>query len=87
VRVIIQEEALRRSEGHYYRHFIQELPTIDAEPVRHGVWIKREAVFKGNEIKVDRLECSECGKTQRRFLDTPYCPNCGAKMDLKEEDK
>ena len=33
MRVIIQEEALRRSVGHYYRHFIHELPTIDAVPV------------------------------------------------------
>lgn len=33
MRVIIQEEALRRSEGHYYHHFIHELPTIDAVPV------------------------------------------------------
>lgn len=33
MRVIIQTEALRRSEGHYYHHFIHELPTIDAVPV------------------------------------------------------
>lgn len=35
MRVIIQEEALRRSEGHHYHYFIQELPTIDAVEVVH----------------------------------------------------
>lgn len=33
MRVIIQAEALRRSEGHHYHHFIHELPTIDAVEV------------------------------------------------------
>ena len=33
MRVIVQAEALRRSEGHHYHHFIHELPTIDAVPV------------------------------------------------------
>ena len=80
MRVIIQEEALRRSEGHYYHHFIHELPTIDAVPVVHARW-KWEGRFKA---------CSECGT----YIDWDntlgaghwhYCPNCGAKMDLKEE--
>lgn len=62
---------------------IDEQPTIEAEPVRHGYWIERDGIFKDGVIKVDHLECSECGKTQRRYRDTPYCPNCGAKMDLE----
>lgn len=33
MRVILQDVALRRSEGHYYHAFVQELPTIDAVPV------------------------------------------------------
>lgn len=60
---------------------INNIKTIDAEPVRRGHWIERDGIFKDGVIKVDHLECSECGKTQRRYRDTPYCPNCGAKMD------
>lgn len=63
------------------RWLISHIPTVDAEPVRHGHWIERDGIFKDDVIKVDHLECSECGKTQRRYRDTPYCPNCGAKMD------
>ena len=60
---------------------IDEAPTIEAEPVRHGRWVR-----KGQEIY-----CSECGEESgytwagaSRYSD--YCPNCGAKMDLEEND-
>lgn len=60
---------------------VDSMETVNVEPVRHGRWIERNGIFKDDVIKVDHLECSECGKTQRRYRDTPYCPNCGAKMD------
>lgn len=49
-------------------------PTIEAEPVRHGDWVKYP---HGSGIY-----CSECHK-KRRYKDIhdEYCPNCGAKMD------
>ena len=62
-------------------------PTIEAEPVRHGRWV-REDDFAG-AIDVPYL-CSECsGKVLVSGIWTPkgygyeYCPMCGAKMDLK----
>lgn len=77
MRVIIQAEALRRSEGHYYHHFIQELPTINAVPVVHGRWITTSDI-------PDRLICSECGRRYDMYhfdqKDMPFCL-CGAKMD------
>ena len=49
---------------------IETEPTIEAEPVRHGRWIKQE-----NGMNV----CSVCGvKRVSRFN---FCGNCGAKMD------
>ena len=33
MRVILQDVALRKSEGQYYHAFIHELPTIDAVQV------------------------------------------------------
>ena len=53
---------------------IEEQPTVDAEPVRHGEW----NFDYGNPI------CSLCGEEPYRKSnrDMPkYCPNCGAKME------
>ena len=47
---------------------VEDAPTVDAVPVRHGRWIKRE-VFR----------CSECISLSMRTY--PYCCICGAKMD------
>ena len=82
MRVIIQEEALRRSEGHYYRHFIQELPTIDAVPVVHGRWIERKSIHADGGVVT---KCSICKKDiQYLGQRLKFCPNCGAKMDAEE---
>jgi hypothetical protein len=60
--------------------FIQQAPTIDAEPVRHGRWIMRGG----------KRYCSYCNKracvTRDRedfwyTVGTEYCPTCGAIMD------
>lgn len=60
-------------------------PTIEAEPVRHGEWKKRERKWideDGKEwIKFDGIFCSACGNSSPPYN---YCPNCGAKMDGKE---
>ena len=59
---------------------IKNAPTIEAEPVRHGMWVRKE------DECTYWYECSECGEeplrdgwTQRVF--SRYCPNCGALMD------
>lgn len=53
------------------------LPVADVVEVRHGKWRKR----KNWRLYV----CSECSHEN----DNPYryCPNCGAKMDGKENDE
>ena len=61
---------------------LDDLATVDAEPVRHGWWII-------NKHYGDH-ECSECGKGDFTVLDfkkhnMKYCPNCGAKMDAEAE--
>ena len=58
------------------------VPTVDAEPVRHGRWVHR---YGDEHIELALLggECSVCG-----FVSTamPYCPKCGANMDeVKDE--
>lgn len=60
---------------------IDQMPTIEAEPVRHGRWIVR-----GQEIY-----CSECNEESlynpfgaSKF--SRFCPNCGADMQEVSED-
>lgn len=55
-------------------------PTIDAVPVVHGRWIY--GITLGREWR----KCSKCLVSQGIFGCFTYCPNCGAKMDLKERD-
>lgn len=52
--------------------WINDMPTIEAESVRHGRWIKQE-----NGLNL----CSVCGVTKVSHL--PFCGHCGA--DMREE--
>lgn len=57
---------------------IQEQPTMDALPVRHGQWDYVTVVNGGF------WRCSNCGTSSEvlgvKYL-YRYCPFCGAKMD------
>lgn len=60
---------------------IEESPTIEAEPVRHGEWLATSW----------RTKCSLCGFAGSIY-DQPvnpfkYCPHCGAKMDGGASDE
>lgn len=87
------------SWAHAYKSFLFELedePTIEAEPVRHGEWISFDDVLSFSVI----IACSVCGSSgeipKSLLLDkfsvkfNNYCPNCGAKMvepqESEEED-
>lgn len=55
------------------------MPTVEAEPVRHGKWIGGD-------------ECSACGhhgcaSDIWNGCANQYCPNCGAKMDAEEDEE
>ena len=76
---------------------LDEAPTIEAEPVRHGRWVHDD---------LGHTYCSECHERIHYihcYIDEPdfdwdeewdeempesaYCSHCGAKMDAKEEAK
>lgn len=63
---------------------IDETPTIDAEPVRHGKWIKADSqqYFRKH---YPAFTCSECGYRKDSQKTWNYCPNCGADMRGAEE--
>lgn len=59
---------------------IDEQPTVDAEPVRHGHWVKKWNTF----FKQDVWHCDVCENGSPLKYD--YCPNCGAKMDRERKE-
>lgn len=74
-------------DGHTPAQAIERIGKL--EPVRHGHW-ETKVYTTGDGLDdwgiIHREEvCSECGKWQIGI--SKFCPNCGAKMDLEEEDK
>ena len=60
--------------------YIANMPTVDAEPVRHGRWIFDNGVDHC-------YKCSECkGAKPPHYIADNYCPNCGAKMDEEAKE-
>ena len=66
-----------------YIYMIEDMPAADVAPVRHGRW---EEASDG-----DGIACPFCRTDFCTIIyDTEYfnyCPNCGAKMGEKENDK
>lgn len=65
---------------------IRDIPAADVVPVKHGRWDDNSVAFY--------RKCSECGCCvewdKKPFLfgqgEYNFCPNCGVKMDGKEQD-
>lgn len=61
-----------------------DAPTVDAEPVKHGKWLRDG---------IDKWRCSVCGTGNNYAyeesvigikLQDEYCPKCGARMDAEK---
>lgn len=69
---------------------IDEMPAVDAEPVRHGKWLKVSRMLPPEWH--DKKRCSVCANFALhdrlgRVRPSNYCPSCGAKMDDEREDE
>ena len=75
-----------------YIYMIEDMPAVEAKPVVHGRWIPltecaNEGVYCSIcKKKVWKSDYAQCSKKSRNKLESNYCPNCGAKMDEKEND-
>ena len=61
-----------------FNAIIDSIPPADAMPVKRGTW---------KHIDKYTICCSECGDnpcidSERHYDLTPFCPWCGAKMDI-----
>ncbi len=80
-------EILYAADMYLVLSIIDNAPTIEAEPIRHGWWIPTEYdSYAGSDPVWDKYECSECGREHIGEEDTltAFCPDCGARMDGKE---
>lgn len=68
---------------------IDKQPTVDAVPVVHGRWIYVDGKGSHAEYKCNQCRTHVCFDEQIDGLIPAYkhCPNCGAKMDLEEENE
>lgn len=70
-----------------FLQILRDLPTADVEPVRYGQWISLTDCSNAG------VYCSICHKkvykedyawcNRKNKVRSPYCPNCGSKMDLE----
>lgn len=65
---------------------IRTLKAADVQPVKHGRW----KYYENNGI-IDTYICTNCQGKVEMAIDVDsssfkYCPNCGARMDLKDGD-
>ena len=59
-----------------------ETPTADVEPVRHGRWIDGNC----SVCAVPAVTLRQADGVELR-VETPRCPNCGARMDGESEER
>lgn len=70
--MILSEKSDEFCEGvRFAMEEVDKLPTADVVEVKHGEWI---------DLNITEWQCSECNYRVERWNNTPYCPECGAKM-------
>ena len=61
---------------------VEKQPTADVAEVRHGKW---QHCYEDWRKQIEGDECSACGFQHygTNIRNYPYCPNCGARMDVR----
>lgn len=83
---LLCKKELAKDTEHMIRAFlmvtemIQDAPAADVVPVVHGRW-----EYIGTDKNGHVYRCTNCAGRIGLDYETAYCPNCGAKMDLEEE--
>lgn len=73
---------------------IRNIPSADVAPVVHGKWVYNK---NATDWGIGGYVCSECQnknnnlpcnrvKSVRMFSGAKYCPECGTKMDMEQEE-
>lgn len=75
---LIQEYDRDTSYADEFARNYRQIPTIEAELIRHGKWTQICDTNNWQYIN-EHYRCSECLETSA--YKSNYCPNCGATMD------
>ena len=63
---------------------IDDIPSeIDVAPVRHGKWLCSDDIYETAVCSVCNFDTGEPYEYVKKSWN--FCPNCGAKMERKEE--
>lgn len=70
---------------------VMDAPAADVEPVRRGRWEGVPNAFvsvasKDGSYHGNATTCSACHEVNPNAYKTNFCPICGAKMDLEDEN-
>lgn len=68
----------------YLRIRLNNVPTAVVVPVRHGRWKKSYADHEAFGVRPFFRYCSECHEAT--VYPYNYCPNCGAKMEVQDDN-
>ena len=77
------------SDNEYLSERLKKAPTIEIKPVVHAHWVTEQETEEINRYDLTYC-CSACGHCDWDCTESEgfeYCPNCGAKMDERENDK
>ncbi len=73
-----QKEMLRNASV-----YIRAIPAADVALVVHGWWVHEEVQSINSSTGTFNLPSAHCSVCESRVSqESPYCPGCGAKMDL-----
>ena len=61
---------------------IEKMPAANVREVVYGKWIWKDFRYDGSYS----LCCSECLETEGARESVKFCPNCGARMYMENED-
>ena len=85
----IGEAPCRACETNDMLNDVEDFPSADVQPVRHGRWVDTEPNKRDWDYRKNGMAyyCSCClhraGKEKHKTY--KYCPWCGAKMDKEKE--
>ena len=83
-RMMYSDHIITNADCNDLKEWIRSFPSVNPQ-AKTGHWNAYE-VFQGG-IKEEWLECSECKWSNALVIPRKYCPNCGARMMEKEDDK
>ena len=75
--------ALSRSIQECMNEELNRAPTAEAEFIRHGKWTQICDISHW-QYTDEHYMCSECSETTA--YKSNYCPRCGTRMDLENDD-